>query len=95
MIRGSDYDSVNILTGKKIVVVNIHCRGAILHSLALIMLFDIVPEAVTFDVIDITTCNHLHILHFDETAEEIIGLLAQSDETEPDLVVGRCLFPRF
>ena len=95
MIRCGNYDSVNILTGKKIVVVNIHCRGAVLHSLALIMLFDIVPEAVTFDVIDITTCNHLHILHFDETAEEIIGLLAQSDETEPDLVVGRCLFPRF
>ena len=31
----------------------------------------------------------------DETAEQIMGLLAQSDETEPDLVVGRCLFPRF
>ena len=95
MIRGSDYDSVNILTGKKIVVVNIHCRGAILHSLALIMLLHIILETVTLDVIDIASCHHLHILHLDETAEQIIGLLAQSDETEPDLVVGRCLFPRF
>lgn len=92
VVRSGDDDSVDILAGKKIVVIDIHGRSGLLKTFLLIVLGNDVLETVAFDVIDIATGNYQHIFHVDETAEKVVGLLTKSDETESDLVVGCGLF---
>ena len=87
VVRRRDDDGVDIGPRQEVLVVLVYIDLHLLLALSGIIVLHPADEPVALDVIDIATGDHPDIVHRHETIEQVHGLLAEADETHPDLLV--------
>ena len=86
VVGRGDNHGVDILTGQNLLVADIHVEF-VLDAVVRIILVHAALETVTLDIVDVAAGYDAYIGDGDESAHQIYGLLAQSDEADVDLII--------